>query len=112
MIRNIKWEQLRARLSELGVRESDLDEKFVKGSGRGGQKMNKTASCVHLTHKESGVTIKCQKTRSREDNRFFARRLLCERLEESSDEIISEQEKERAKKRKQKKRRLRRRSAD
>jgi len=79
-----KWEELNERLQRLGVKEADLEENFILGSGNGGQKINNTHSCVQLTHAPTGVVIKCQKERSRESNRFFARRLLCERLEKAS----------------------------
>ena len=65
----------------LGVTEGDLLEKFVRGSGAGGQKINKTSNCVFLKHLPTGVCIKCQMDRSREMNRFLARRELCEQLE-------------------------------
>lgn len=73
---------LEERMHKLGVRESDLTEKFILGAGSGGQKLNKTSSCVFLRHLPSGIEIKCQRERSRELNRFLARRELCERLEE------------------------------
>ncbi len=76
-----KWEELSKRMNALGIQDADLDESFILGSGKGGQKVNKTHSCVQLKHEPSGIIIKCQKERSRESNRFFARRLLCERLE-------------------------------
>ena len=72
---------LEARLATLGIRESDLLEKFVRGSGSGGQKINKTSNCVFLKHLPTGVCIKCQMDRSREMNRFLARRELCDQLE-------------------------------
>ncbi len=78
---------------DLGILEADLAEKFIKGSGSGGQKVNKTASCVYLSHTKSGVSVKCQKTRSREDNRFFARRLLCDRVEHDISGKLSQKEK-------------------
>lgn len=65
----------------LRVTEGDLLEKFVRGSGAGGQKINKTSNCVFLKHLPTGVCIKCQMDRSREMNRFLARRELCEQLE-------------------------------
>ncbi|MBN1269300.1 MAG: peptide chain release factor-like protein [Kiritimatiellae bacterium] len=77
-----KQNQLLRRMESLGIREGDLVEKFVKGSGRGGQKINKTSSCVYLLHKPSGIEVKCQRERSQAMNRFFARRELCDRLEE------------------------------
>jgi protein subunit release factor B len=77
-----KREQLAARMAELGIREDDLLEKFVLGSGRGGQKINKTSSCVYLKHAPSGIEVKCQRSRSRELNRHLARREVCDRLDE------------------------------
>ena len=73
---------LEERMAKLGIREPDLIEKFVLGAGSGGQKLNKTSSCVFLKHSPSGIEIKCQRERSRELNRFMARRELCEKLEE------------------------------
>lgn len=68
-------------MAALGLVEGDLLEKFVRGSGAGGQKINKTSSCVFLKHLPSGVCVKCQLDRSRELNRFLARRELCDQLE-------------------------------
>jgi protein subunit release factor B len=81
-VSSAKREQLAAQMRRLGLREEDLVEKFVQGSGRGGQKLNKTSSCVYLRHVTSGLEVKCQRTRARELNRFLARRELCERIEE------------------------------
>jgi protein subunit release factor B len=72
---------LQERLDKLGITEEDLVEKFVLGTGSGGQKINKTASCVYLCHIPTGIEIKCQKERSREANRQIARLELCKRLE-------------------------------
>ena len=80
-----KSEALEQRLSSLGIKDSDLLEKFVKGSGSGGQKINKTSNCVFLKHLPTGVCIKCQVDRSREMNRFLARRELCDQLEAIRD---------------------------
>ena len=76
-----KLAALAQRMAELGIAEADLLEKFVRGSGAGGQKINKTSNCVFLKHLPTGVCIKCQMDRSREMNRFLARRELCEQLE-------------------------------
>lgn len=103
-----KYEQLHSRMSALGIGETDLVEKFIKGSGSGGQKVNKTASCVYLKHHPSGIEVKCQKTRSREANRFFARRELCDRIEMKQLGKDSPQAKRIEKLRKQKARRKRR----
>ena len=80
VIRKEKLEALKIKMKELAIDENDLIEKFILGSGKGGQKLNKTASCVYLKHKPTGVEIKCQKNRSREDNRFLARKKLCEEI--------------------------------
>ena len=77
--------ELQQRMAALGFGEDDLMEKFVRGSGAGGQKINKTSNCVFLKHLPSGVCIKCQMDRSREMNRFLARRELCEQLENIRD---------------------------
>lgn len=82
MPRPEKWQALRERMEKLGIRDEDLTEKFIQGGGSGGQKVNKTASCVFLQHAPTGIDVKCQRERSRELNRFLARRELCERLEE------------------------------
>ena len=73
---------LESRLSVLGVNEDDLEEEFVRGSGSGGQKINKTSSCVVLRHRPSGIVIRCQRERSQQTNRVIARERLCARLEE------------------------------
>lgn len=80
-----KLEELQARMAALGFSEDDLLEKFVRGSGAGGQKINKTSNCVFLKHLPSGVCVKCQIDRSREMNRFLARRELCQQLENIRD---------------------------
>ena len=69
------------RMTRLRIRESDLVEKFVLGSGPGGQKINKTASCVFLRHVPTRVEVHCQESRSRERNRELARERLCDRIE-------------------------------
>ena len=76
-----KTAALEARLAALGIPDTDLLEKFVRGSGAGGQKINKTSNCVFLKHLPTGVCIKCQMDRSREMNRFLARRELCDQLD-------------------------------
>ncbi|KAF2810582.1 uncharacterized protein BDZ99DRAFT_347894, partial [Mytilinidion resinicola] len=66
----------------LVIPENDIIENFLKGSGPGGQKINKTSSAVQLKHIPTGIVIKCQDTRSRSQNRKVARRLLSEKIEE------------------------------
>jgi protein subunit release factor B len=81
MVSPEKQVALDARMTALGIAEDDLVEKFVLGSGSGGQKINKTSSCVYLKHLPSGLEVKCQTHRSREMNRFQAREELCDRIE-------------------------------
>ncbi len=76
-----KEKSLNERMERLGVAETDFRETFVRSSGPGGQKVNKTSSCVHLVHIPSGLSVKCQQSRSQALNRFLARRLLLERIE-------------------------------
>ena len=80
-----KISDLEQRMAALGIVEADLLEKFVRGSGAGGQKINKTSNCVFLKHLPTGVCIKCQMDRSREMNRFLAKRELCDQLEAIRD---------------------------
>jgi len=103
-----KLADLERRLAKLGVVENELTEKFVRGSGAGGQKINKTSSCVFLKHEPTGVAIKCQMDRSREMNRFLARRELCEQLEGIRDGKKSAKKQAIEKMRRQKRRRSRR----
>lgn len=77
-----KEQALIKRMFSLGIHEADLEENFIRGTGSGGQKINKTSSCVQLKYKKSGEEIKCQKTRSQSLNRYYARLLLCEKIEE------------------------------
>lgn len=103
-----KWKELYERMARVGLSEDDLAEKFILGSGKGGQKLNKTSSCVHIKHIPSGLEVKCQKTRSRELNRLYARRALCEQMEERLFQKKSIKQMKIEKIRKQKQRRARR----
>ena len=82
MISIDKREALERRLDSLGIHEDDLIEKFIRGTGSGGQKINKTSSCVFLQHPSTQTEVKIQRERSREMNRFLAREELCNSLEE------------------------------
>jgi protein subunit release factor B len=108
MIGQDKRAALKRRMVDLGILEDDLIERFIRGTGHGGQKINKTSSCVYLQHQPSGIEIKCQAQRSREMNRFIARRELCERLEELALGRKSERQQRIEKIRRQKRRRSRR----
>lgn len=103
-----KTEILKSRLKKLGINPKDLKEDFIKGSGPGGQKINKTSSCVYLLHIPSGTEIKCQKTRSQNLNRYYARILLCEKLEERLVDEKSKKQKEIEKIKRQKRKRSKR----
>ncbi|MDP3850902.1 MAG: peptide chain release factor-like protein [Luteolibacter sp.] len=103
-----KLTALEERMVALGISEGELLEKFVRGSGAGGQKINKTSNCVFLKHLPSGVCIKCQMDRSRELNRFLARRELCEQLESIRDGKSTAKTQAIEKMRRQKRRRSRR----
>ncbi len=70
-----------SRLAALGVRVSDIEEKFIRGSGPGGQKINKTSSTVWIRHRPTGIEVRCQAERSQAANRERAWLELCERLE-------------------------------
>ncbi len=108
MIGPDKQALLEERMAALGVAEADLVEKFILGSGSGGQKINKTSSCVYLKHGPSGLEIKCQANRSRELNRYQARRELCDKLDEIRLGKASARQQEMEKTRRQKRRRSRR----
>ena len=94
-----QWALIEQRLAKLGVLASELQENFILGSGSGGQKINKTASCVQLIWKN--VEVKCQASRSRETNRYLAREELCRRLEEGKAAVRFARKQEREKKRRQ-----------
>jgi protein subunit release factor B len=109
-----KEERLRQRMAELGILEEDLVEKFVQGGGPGGQKINKTASCVCLHYEPAegaAIDVKCQRTRSLALNRYYARWELCERLAERIEGERSLRQQEAEKIRRQKRRRSRRQKA-
>ena len=100
-----RW--LSLKMVELGVREEELAESFVRSSGNGGQHVNKTSSCVQLKHIPTGIQVTCMRERSQSVNRFLARRELLERIEAASGVVTSEM-KRIEKLRKQKDRRRRR----
>src|SRR5437867_12333831 len=99
---------LLARMRALGVRPEDLDETFVRSGGHGGQNVNKVATCVVLRHLPSGLVVKCQRERSQALNRFFARRLLLDKLEARVRGVAEAAAQARARIRRQKRRRSRR----
>jgi len=100
--------KLTERMRKLGVREEDLDESFVRSSGAGGQNVNKTSTCVVLVHKPTGLSVKCQEARSQGLNRFLARRLLLDRIEQKQVGTLSAEQHRIEKIRRQKRKRSRR----
>lgn len=92
---------LQQRMNRLGLREEALIESFVRGTGPGGQKINKTASTVVLRDSTTGLEVRCQRERSQSANRYWARVELCEQLEASRQAERLHQEQVREKKRRQ-----------
>jgi peptide chain release factor len=96
------------RLAALGIREDDLDESFVTSGGKGGQNVNKVATCVVLVHRPTGTAVKCQRERTQGQNRLIARALLADKIEELLKGRESARQQEHEKVRRQKRRRSRR----
>ncbi len=103
-----KEEALKQRMEKLGLRESDIVEKFVRSQGKGGQNVNKLSTCVYLKHLPTGLEVKCQQERSQALNRFIARRILADKLERIILGKKSEEEQRIAKIRRQKRKRSKR----
>ena len=101
-------ERIRAQMAVASVYEEDLDESFILGGGPGGQKTNKTSSVVRLSHGPSGMQVRCGATRSRETNRWLARRMLAEAILERERGVKSAARQRSEKIRRQKRRRSRR----
>ena len=101
-------EKIKQLMAEASVYEDDLEESFILGGGPGGQKTNKTSSVVRLSHEPSGVAVKVGESRSREDNRWLARRMLAETILDREHKRKSEARQKAEKIRRQKRRRSRR----
>lgn len=89
---------LNARMRSLRIREEDLEETFIRGTGAGGQKINKTSSTVVLRHIPTGIEVRCQRERSQSQNRILAREELCERIaaRRAAEKLEAQNEKEKA----------------
>jgi protein subunit release factor B len=103
-----KARELGERLARLGVREEDLEETFVHSGGKGGQNVNKVATCVVLVHRPSGIAVKCQRERTQGANRLVARRMLADKIEAVRLGRASARQQEAERVRRQKRRRSRR----
>ena len=100
--------KIKSLMAEAFLYEDDLEESFILGSGPGGQKTNKTSSVVRLYHPLTGIQVRCGENRSREINRWLARRALAEKILEREQGRKSAEQQAREKKRRQKRRRSRR----
>ena len=103
-----KARALEERLARLGVRPEDLEESFIHSGGKGGQNVNKVATCVVLVHRPTGIMVKCQRERTQGANRLVARRMLAEKIEERQLGAQSARQQEAERVRRQKRRRSRR----
>jgi peptide chain release factor len=99
---------LKDRMLALGIKEQDIQERFILSSGKGGQNVNKVSTAVYLKHKPSGIEVKCQSYRSQSTNRFLARKILADKIDEIAQGRQSERKKIIAKIRRQKRKRSKR----
>ncbi|NLN39690.1 MAG: peptide chain release factor-like protein [Smithella sp.] len=103
-----KIKEIEQRMQALGVSEADFEESFIRSSGPGGQKVNKSSSCVYLVHIPTGLSVKCQRERSQALNRFLARRLLLDKIEAQKKGFIAAEKETIEKIRRQKRKRSKR----
>lgn len=90
------------------INQDDLEWKFIRGGGKGGQKTNKTANCVFLRHLPTNITVKCHKSRDRETNKHYAIKRLKERLDLEVNGKMAKKKVKQEKKRRNKSRNKRR----
>ena len=80
-VSSTKEKDLLNKMSKFNIKESDIKEKFIRSGGPGGQNVNKTSTCVYLKHLPTGIEVKYSKERSQALNRYFARRVLVNKIE-------------------------------
>lgn len=103
-----KENTLKTKMYALNIYEKDIKESFIRSGGKGGQKVNKTSTCVYLKHIPTGIEIKCQKERSQALNRYHARVILLKKIEQLIKGKESEERQRIEKIRRQKRKRSRR----
>ncbi len=103
-----KEARLRERMAALGVREADLEESFTRSGGPGGQNVNKTSTAVVVLHRPTGLRVRCERERSQALNRFLARRLILDKIEQHQRGFVEAERSRIEKIRRQKRRRSRR----
>ena len=102
-----KEKRLKEKMAALGIREADITESFIRAKGPGGQNVNKTSTCVRLKHIPTGIEVKCQKERTQILNRYIARKILVNKIENLVLGKLSEEQQRIEKLRRQKRRRSR-----